>query len=855
MEKELEDIKFKYPFRDYQQETLAMLNKYIHDEKIHVVAAPGAGKTILALELLLRIGNKALVLVPTIAIKEQWIERLKKDFVNGDKEGLISSELENPKIITIDTYQALYALKRKNVDINKIITVNNIKTIILDEAHHLRKVWQKTLKQITDKLENCTTIALTATPPYDSEKDFDNYMDLCGIIDAKITIPQLVKSNCLCPHQDFIYFNTPNEEQEIELSEHYKKINEFLNKIYNNKVFIRTIALHDYIINTEENINNILNEFEFFISMLSFLKKVNSDILSKNEFKNINIPNLNFEMLNIILKKLIFEKKTLEQDIFKEELSEIKQELIDLGCIDEDNNINLKYNKRISNLLIKNYEKLNSICKIINIEKESLKEKLKLVVVTDYVKDEYYDIENEENIKELGVMPIFRKVTLNNKNVNVAVLTGNLIIIPTELKEKLWEVAETEYNIKKEEIKITELGINFDYSKVEFESKYDRFRVNIITKLFEQSNISVLIGTIALIGEGWDAPFVNSLIMATYVSSYVTSNQLRGRAIRINKLDKNKFSNIWHLVCLEKENDNYILGYDYEILARRFIAFEGIDIEKQKINSGINRLNIDDKYYTKDEVKQLNNYMIEKSRNRVRNTEIWKNGLKTYEPITTEKIEISMSKNEVNQEMPKDTSKKNKNPIVKIKEKTSYVAFMLMFYSLIFAIFTVLGEFPIKSLMKILLIAITSSGGLITRDLLEYKKYTTYKGFVKVVCNTIYKGLVRKNVIASTTKYFVKNEENQIEYGLKNSSTYEQMIFLKCVKQAINIDTNSRYIIEFYNNAFTIPEQFDDNKQMADEFLKEIKSPNKKLIYAKTEKGKELLLKYKLQALNRKNNF
>ena len=851
MEKELEDIKFKYPFRDYQQETLTMLNKYIHDEKIHVVAAPGAGKTILALEVLLRIGNKALILVPTIAIKEQWIERLKKDFINGDKEGLISSELENPKIITIDTYQALYALKRKNVDINKIITTNNIKTIILDEAHHLRKVWQKTLKQITDKLENCTTISLTATPPYDSEKDFDNYMDLCGIIDAKITIPQLVKSNCLCPHQDFIYFNTPNEEQEIELSEHYKKINEFLNKIYNNKVFIRTIALHDYIINTEENINNILNEFEFFISMLSFLKKVNSDILGKNEFKNINIPNLNFEMLNIILKELIFEKKTLEQDIFKEELSKIKQELIDLGCIDEDNNINLKYNKRISNLLIKNYEKLNSICKIINIEKESLKEKLKLVVVTDYVKDEYYDIENEENIKELGVMPIFRKVILNNSNVNVAVLTGNLIIIPTELKDKLWEVAETEYNIKKEEIKVTELGINFDYSKVEFESKYDRFRVNIITKLFEQSNISVLIGTIALIGEGWDAPFVNLLIMATYVSSYVTSNQLRGRAIRINKLDKNKFSNIWHLVCLEKENENYILGYDYEILAKRFIAFEGIDIEKEKIDSRINRLNIEDRYYTNDEVKQLNNYMIEKSRNRVRNTEIWKNGLKTYEPITTEKIKISMSKNEVYQEMPKDTSKKNKNQIVKIKEKTAYVAFMLMFYSLIFAIFTVLGEFPIKSLMKILLIAITSSGGLIIKDFLDYKKYTTYKGFVRVVCDIIYKGLVRKNIIASTTRYFVKNEGNEIEYGLKNSNTYEQMIFLKCVKQAINIDTNSRYIVELYNNAFTVPEQFDDNKQMVEEFIKLVKVPNHKLVYTKTEKGKELLLKYKLQALNR----
>ena len=100
MEKELQDIKFKYPFRDYQQEVLTMLNRYIHDKKLHIVAAPGAGKTILALELLLRIGNKAVVLVPTIAIKEQWIERLTKDFINGNKADLISSELENPKIIT-----------------------------------------------------------------------------------------------------------------------------------------------------------------------------------------------------------------------------------------------------------------------------------------------------------------------------------------------------------------------------------------------------------------------------------------------------------------------------------------------------------------------------------------------------------------------------------------------------------------------------------------------------------------------------------------------------------------------------------------------------------------------------------
>ena len=35
-------------------------------------------------------------------------------------------------------------------------------------------------------------------------------------------------------------------------------------------------------------------------------------------------------------------------------------------------------------------------------EKQSLNEKLKLVIVTDYIKDEYYDIQNEEDIKVIS---------------------------------------------------------------------------------------------------------------------------------------------------------------------------------------------------------------------------------------------------------------------------------------------------------------------------------------------------------------------------------------------------------------------------------------------------------------------
>lgn len=790
MEKELKDIKFKYTFRDYQQESLEMLEKYIHDKKIHIVAAPGAGKTILALELLLRIGKKTLILAPTIAIKEQWIERLKKDFINGDKQGLISSDLENPSVITVITYQYLYSLNRKKVNLEKIIIENDIKTIILDEAHHLRNVWQKTLKELTDKLPNVTTVSLTATPPYDDGSDFSNYMDLCGEIDAKITIPQLVKSNCLCPHQDYIFFNMPTQEQENEMMEFNINVNKLIENIKNNKEFIKCIALNEYIVNTEENINNILKEFDLYIAMLSFLKEVNCIIPNNEINKDIKIPSFNKRFMQIILKKYIFGKGIIEKDIFKELFENIKKELRKLECIDEDNNINLKYSKKISDILIKNAGKLDSISKIIEIEKKALKEKLKLVIITDYLKEEYYNVEDEEEINEIGIMPIFRKILANNPNTNMIVLTGTVVIIPTDLKEKLYEISEKEYNIKKENISITELGIDFNYSRVNLENKYNRYLVNLITKLFQQTDVPILIGTVALIGEGWDAPFVNSLIMATMVSSYVTSNQIRGRTIRINKQDSKKVSNIWHLVCVEKEKDYYILGHDYEILSKRFLAFEGINIDKNRIDAGIDRFNLENIKYDKNQIEQINNKMITKALDREYVAKTWKTSLESYVPICIDKI-------------PQEKIYRNKTDRI----ETNFLGILW---------------------------------GIIT-----------YERFIKKICQATYNSLMKIGELEPKSKYFVNIKNNNIIYGLKNASTYEQMIYLKSIKQAISLNENSRYIIKTFNNVCSVPEFFSKNKKDAMIYFKNLKISTKKLIYTRTDSGRKTLLESKLKELKR----
>ena len=61
-----ESIKFKYPWRPYQAKVLEEVNGLIKDKKIHIVAAPGSGKTVLGLELARRIGNPVLILSSNI---------------------------------------------------------------------------------------------------------------------------------------------------------------------------------------------------------------------------------------------------------------------------------------------------------------------------------------------------------------------------------------------------------------------------------------------------------------------------------------------------------------------------------------------------------------------------------------------------------------------------------------------------------------------------------------------------------------------------------------------------------------------------------------------------------------------
>ena len=111
-------LSFQGKWRSYQERVLNESEIYLDDGKIHIVAAPGAGKTTLGIELIRRTGRPCLILSPRIVIRQQWLERIRDSFLSGrelpqkEQDGediLFSSDIRHPGLVTSITYQTLYS--------------------------------------------------------------------------------------------------------------------------------------------------------------------------------------------------------------------------------------------------------------------------------------------------------------------------------------------------------------------------------------------------------------------------------------------------------------------------------------------------------------------------------------------------------------------------------------------------------------------------------------------------------------------------------------------------------------------------------------------------------------------------
>ena len=673
----LENLMFKGTWRSYQQKVLDNLQKHLSDKKLHIVAAPGAGKTILGLEVIRRIGKHCLILAPTITIKNQWAMRIKQSFLTDENlaDELISTDILDPKTITISTYQGLLAglcgQKEEKKDINQEISeeTENVKEekaftrldvakaanlisklqdqkidlLCFDEAHHLRKEWWKALDYIMKNLNPATTLSLTATPPYDVDiNEWNRYEELCGPVDESISIPELVKNGDLCPHQDLIYFSPLRKEEDEAQDIYMQKAKSFYLEFLQDEIFA-VEAFHLPIFHhPKDYLEFLYDDPDFYIAFASYLNCHNMPI--SNIFyelfdaKQKNFPEFNLILAETLINGLIFKHKNTFPHL-TEYIDALYQKAIKSHLIFQKT-LYLSGNPKLTKEMAKSIGKLDAIEEIVTSEIKQLQQNLRLVILADYIKMEAFSSQTET----LGVIPIFiRLAKMQLNNISVGVLSGKIILIPQNKKDCLIEAMKST-EISEEDITFRNSKYFSDYCEVIPKESVRAEIIHLITKLFNDGNLNILIGTQALLGEGWDAPAVNSLILSSTVASYMLSNQMRGRAIRIEKGNPDKVSHIWHLVSTRTYNITDELkafiskevlekdGVDFEKVRRRFEGYEAPTLSfPYNIQNGIERClseKLSDFYYNmtnKNHLTDLTKKMLSYSRSETKTA--WEQGL------------------------------------------------------------------------------------------------------------------------------------------------------------------------------------------------------------------------------------
>lgn len=713
-----------------------------------------------------------------------------------------------------------------------------IKTICLDEAHHLKNKWQKALENFISALDSdIKIISLTATPPYDSEgAEWNRYINVCGEIDEEIFVPELVAQNTLCPHQDYVYFNYPAENEAASLREYKERAASALEELGKLELF----SFISKILNEENNYEVFFSSVKEYVALILLLRHYNCEIKEKliNQLTaNRGLPGFKMSYAETAIQFL------LDGEIITTEQKSEIVEILNKNSVYEKRKVALELNEKLKRTLISSVGKLDSIRKIVESETAALGSRLRMLVLTDYIKKESLaKVTTVETFHSVNIVSIFETIRRANTNAKIGVLSGSLVILPES-------VDLSGIRHKKESIP------NTDYCTVEF-GGLTQNSVDYVSRLFEKGQLQILVGTKSLLGEGWDSPCINSLILASFVGSFVLSNQMRGRAIRIDKNDPEKTANIWHLVTVEpefifKENaadhlmayiyadSNDLVSYDYDILKRRFDTFMAPNYRSGAIESGIERITAIKPPYDKNGIERINREMLALSMQRDDVRHKW-NG-----EVVDRNFSVGLESI-----IPKEKCV----PVFVFENFALGLILVLVEITLLNSLFSSIIQRNIPLTLGVLAATVLLAALFLRAIKIAVLHFNPARS-IKALGNTVYKTLCGCNLISPSAKLEVTSHKElcYVILNLRNASIHNQNIFNTAMTEMLSPIKNPRYILiaksslGFYNYtlSFTCPSIIGKKKEYIEVLANNLKlsTGNFEPVYTHRENGRKLILK------------
>ena len=584
--------RFDGVFRRYQ---VAALDAFDHglataDRQCYLVLPPGSGKTTVGLEAARRAGRRTLVLVPNTAVQGQWADTWDTRFPNPTGP-VCGTDRDLAGTLTVLTYQSLAVLDADTepADRRQILRDGDTEallgllhpngralvdraaasgpwTLVLDECHHLLATWGALLRAVVQTLGADTVlIGLTATPA----RELTSWQrtlrdDLFGAEDFEVAAPALVKEGDLAPYQELVYFTEPTPDESTWLVSERTRFDNLTLALVDNRLASLSLAawLRRRLIDrsTEDGAQLSWSAFtgtdpeladaglRFAFSGLIPLP----DGASLREQHRV-LPDAR-DWVTVLTDFCLQYLQISADPRDAEALRAIRAVLPGLGYRLTKRGVSVAVSP-VDRICALSDSKVAAAVHILETEHDALGDRLRALVLTDFETQTAQlpaSLDGTSLTQESGSARLVLAAVTGSRStatLNALLITGKTFACAADLApavitfcaEHGWPVTARELDRELVEI-VGAAGFT------------PRVWVGLATRFFADGRAQVLIGTRALLGEGWDCPQVNVTVDLTSATTASAITQMRGRSLRLDPADPDKIADNWSVCCRTSEH-------------------------------------------------------------------------------------------------------------------------------------------------------------------------------------------------------------------------------------------------------------------------------------------------------------
>ena len=665
----LSSWRFRGSLRTYQAEVLERIDAGA-DEKMHIVAPPGSGKTLLGLLLAAREGHRALVLAPTVTIRQQWLRSARElapdeaavsddplaladltvltyqllsvtgdgspfeelarrqwvaELADTDRSEadaatwLATLEVDNPDQYRSGLRRRVRRVRRRFTqqrpeELARVLHPNavalidalvaaGIRTIVLDECHHLLDHWALVVAYLAARIRATGTppvlIGLTATlPSPDDETEYENYSQLLGEVDYEVPAPAVVKEGHLAPYRDQVWFTQPEPAEAAFIRRHESLLEDLVMRVLSSPDGLAYLEAQLQPESADLAGSQETEPDPELVRRARLERALAGDFTMTRAAGVVLKAVAPAHPLNAVLPPMLFGRCTtddlltvltrfaqtrlLTDPTARGQWDHVRRALADFGHHLTDRGLRRGRNP-VETTLTYSASKDRAAVDILHREVNGdAGAQVRAVVVTDFVEHG-----NHRGLAgpPAGALRVFDLLAADEVTgtLRPVLLTARHLRVRAEdasiLAAKLRALLEVEVTVAD--------GVGATRDLQVAEPGRSR-RVAAVSELIRRGDVRVLVGTRGLLGEGWDCPAVNTLIDLTAVATSTGTQQLRGRTLRLDPAWQEKVAHNWSVACLIPASVDLDSSVETQRLRRRHGHLWGLSADDDtQIVSGL----------------------------------------------------------------------------------------------------------------------------------------------------------------------------------------------------------------------------------------------------------------------------